>query len=428
MQYVWQHRLWPKSHLHTVDGRPVHVIDPGKLNLDSGPDFFNAKVSIDGHTWAGDVEIHVRASDWHRHGHHTDPAYNSVILHVVDRDDTLITRANGETIPQMQMACTPDFSARYSALVDRADRSLPCAATLSEMQPLYLTDWMQALAFERLHDKADRIFALLERLQSDWESVAYVTLSRCLGFSVNSEPFERLALSMPLRFIGKHRDSLLTIEAILFGQSGLLEQAASLPGASSDHYLQRLFQEYAFIAHKFGLRRPESLGWKLARMRPPNFPQRRIATLAAILHSTPRILPRCLEIESLDSAAEFFQTPFSGYWADRFSFGPPSPQTPLSLSRSSVASLVINAVVPLQFAYADAHSDNSLADRALALLQSLPPERNSIVELFRSVGLNPRDAFHTQSLIQLRRQYCEQRKCLYCRIGHRMLAARTPRF
>lgn len=428
MQYVWQHRLWPKSRLQTVDGRPIHIIDTGKLNPDSGPDFFNAKINIDGRLWAGDVEIHVRASDWHRHGHSDDPAYDSVILHVVDRDDTLITRSNGETIPQMQMACTPDFSARYSALVDSADRNLPCASVITETPPLYLTDWFTALAFERLHAKADRIFSLLERLQSDWESVAYVTLSRGLGFSVNSEPFERLALSTPLLFIGKHRDSLLTIEAILFGQSGLLDRAASQPDAGTDHYLQRLRQEYAFIAHKFGLRRPESLGWKLARMRPPNFPQRRIATLAAILHSTPHILSRCLGIESLEQAADFFQTPFSGYWAERFTFGRPSTQAPLSLSRASVAGLVINAVVPLQFAYADAHADNELSDRAVALLQSIPPERNSIVTLFQQFGVDPRDAFHTQSLIQLRRQYCEQRKCLYCRIGHRMLAARVPRF
>lgn len=421
MQYVWQHRLWPHTHLRTVDGLPVQIIDPGRLNTDAGPDFFNAKVVIGGKTWAGNVEIHVRASDWHRHGHDGDPAYDSVILHVVDRDDTAIRRSNGEIIPQMRMACTPDFNRRYNELVARADRDIPCAESIASMKSVYLTDWLESLAFERIHSKTDRIEGLLQRSGGDWETACYVTVARCLGFGVNGDPFERLALSTPLLFIAKHCDSLLTIESLLFGQSGLLESAPA------DPYVESLRREYSFMAHKFGLRRPQSLGWKMARMRPANFPHRRIATLAALLHGETRMMSRVLKVRTLNDAAELFSPELTGYWANRYIFGAPSANTGASLSRSSVAGLTINAVVPLQYAYGTAHDDSAMTDRAIDLLESLPAERNVIVDAFSHAGIKVANAFLSQSVIQLRRAYCEPRKCLYCRIGHRMLAARCPR-
>lgn len=301
MQYLWQHRLWPQQLLHTTDGQPVRIIDPGRLNTDAGPDFFNAKISIGGHIWAGDVEIHVRASDWHRHNHDGDPAYDSVILHVVDRDDASISRSNGETIPQLCMQCTPEFSRRYDELVCRADTSLPCAAEIAALPPLHVTSWLSSLAFERLYDKVDRITSLLDRLHGDWESTCYVTLARNLGFSVNSDPFERLALSLPLIFIGKHSDSLTSVEALLFGQSGLLP-----PDAPQDPYVQLLQREYTFLAHKFGLHAPDNLGWKMSRMRPPMFPQRRIALLASILHGGFRMMSRLLDIKSVEDTRSLF--------------------------------------------------------------------------------------------------------------------------
>ena len=419
-QYIWQHRLWPATDMFTVDGRKIHVIDPGRLNTDSGPDFFNAKIYIDGRLWAGDVEIHVRATDWHRHGHDGDPAYNSVILHVVDLDDGPITRPDGQTIPQMRMPCAPDFHLRYSQLVDAPAASLPCASHIAALSPLHISDWISSLTYERIYAKTDRIDSILSRLHGDWESACYITIARALGFGINGEPFERLAFSLPLNIIGKHSDSLMAIEALLFGQSGLI-----VP--SDDPYIAGLQREYAFLSHKFGLRPPQSLGWKMARMRPANFPHRRIATLAAMLYGGFSMLSRILEIENLDRARLIFAPQLTGFWRNHYNFGAPSGSCPPSLGLSSVTGLVINAVVPLQMAYGTAHDDRSLTDRAVELLQSLPPENNTIVDLFTRAGIRCRDAFTSQALIQLRRQYCEPRKCLYCRIGHRMLAARAPR-
>ncbi len=423
MQYIWQHRLWPNTDMRTVDGQTVQVIDPGKLNTDSGPDFFNAKIKIDGKLWAGDVEIHVRASDWHKHEHDGNPAYDSVILHVVDRDDTIIRRSNGQAIPQMQMPCSPDFHTSYNQLVARADIDLPCAAQISEIPPLYLTDWMSTLAYERIYAKTDRIDNLLQRFNGDWESVCYIVIARGLGFGINGDPFERLALSLPLMFIGKHSDSLISIEALLFGQSGLLDTV----GNSIDNYIHVLRREYAFLCHKFGLKQPTSLGWKMSRMRPGNFPHRRIAILAAMLSNGFRMLSRIIDVTSRQQAVELFSPTLTGYWRNHYNFNSPSPSCPESIGTSSINGLIINAIVPLQVAYGTAHNDTAMIDRAMALLQSLPPERNSIVELFARGGIKANDAFTTQALIQLRRNYCEARKCLYCRIGHRMLSTKTKR-
>lgn len=408
--------------MRTVDGQSVSVLDPGRLNTNSGPDFFNAKISIDGRLWAGDVEIHVRASDWHRHHHDGDRAYDSVILHVVDRDDAVIRRSDGQPIPQMVMPCSPNFSRDYSQLVDRSDLELPCSNFISTLEPLYLTDWIETLAYERIYDKTDRIEGLVKRFNGDWESACYVTVARCLGFGVNGDPFERLALSLPLIYLGKHADSPLTLEAMLFGQSGLLESAPS------DSYVESLRAEYRFASNKFGLKQPESLGWKMSRMRPGNFPHRRIATLAAMISGGFRMLSRILKIQSVKEASDILSPQLSGYWTEHYSFGQPvTGYCPAGLSQSSVNGLIINAVVPLQMAYGMARDDQQLTDCALELLQSVPAERNTIVGIFTSAGIPAKNAFTTQALIQLRRQYCEAHKCLFCRIGHRMLALKARR-
>lgn len=417
MQYVWQHRLWPMAEMRTVDGRVVQVIDPGKLNNDAGPDFFNAKVSIDGHLWAGNVEIHVKASDWRRHKHDTDTAYDSVILHVVDKDDAIVRRSNGEIIPQMRMPCAPDLNIRYSDLVGRADRDLPCASSIKAINPIYISDWLSALAYERLYEKSDRLMLWLDKFAGDWEQTCYVAVARGLGFGINGDPFQRLAMSLPLRFIGKHSDSLTSIEALLFGQSGLLDEARN------DEYAARLRKEYDFLAHKFGLKKPESLGWKMARMRPANFPHRRIAILASMLHNGFRMTKRIVDVSDIDEAVALFGTPLSGYWETRYSFGPAGKRIMSALSRSSASVMVINVVVPLMYSYGIKHGNDAICDKAITLLQSLPAERNSIIDLFEQADIKVRDAFHSQAIVQLRRNYCEKRKCMYCRIGHRMLAS-----
>jgi hypothetical protein len=418
MQYVWQHRLWNPAGMTTVDGRAVRVIDPGLLNTGSGPDFFNAKLTIDGQQWVGNVEIHYRASDWHRHGHDKDPAYDSVILHVVDRDDAPVSRSDGQIIPQMRMPCSGDFAAACERMLAQSGISLPCASMIATMPRLYLTDWITTLGMERLYGKSERLAALAERYRGDWEEVAYVTLARAMGFGTNNDAFERLAQATPLKLLRRHADSRLPVEALLMGQAGLLPDAAG-----ADAYVGQLIREYRFLAHKYGLR-PLSPGcWKLGHIRPWNFPYRRIATLAEIVTREPRLMSALSAITGEGGAASFFSFDLSGYWADHFRPGAPSPGAGKAISQGSARLLMINVVVPLAHAWAMARGDDQATAVAVERLQAMKPERNSIVEMFERAGVECRDAFTSQALIELRRCYCETRKCLYCRLGHRMLSA-----
>ncbi len=420
MHYIWEHRLWPAGQLRTTDGAAISVIDPGRHNNDSGPDFFNAKIRIDNRTWVGNVEIHVRASDWHRHGHDRDAAYDTVILHVVDKDDAAVCRSNGELIPQLRMPCNPAFGKEYERLTCRADIDLPCADMLRTLHPLRLTDWIGALAYERLYGKSDRVLDLLKRFSGDWEQTTYVTIARALGFGTNAEPFEQLALSTPLLFIGKHSDNSIAIEAILFGQSGLLRDC-------HDGYEEVLRKEYRFLAAKFGLRPIDRGSWRMARMRPANLPHRRIATLASMLSGGFRMFRRVAGCTTVDEARRLFSPALSAYWQTHYTFGPESAKVPVNMSRSSTDLLVINAIIPLLHAYGTAHGQEEYCTRAIEMLENLPAERNRITEAFGRAGIEVKDAFGSQALIQLRRNYCEQRKCLFCRVGHRMLSASAVR-
>ena len=416
MHYVWQHKLWLQSDATTVDGRRVRVIDPGLHNNDAGPDFFNAKLLIGDDMWCGNVEIHVKASDWYRHGHHNDMAYDSVVLHVVGSDDTRINRADGREIAQMVMACAPDFSISYDRMVNNADEP-SCRRHIPELPALYVTDWLSSLAYERLFQKVDRIKDLYDRLGGNWNEFLYVTLARALGFGVNSDAFERLALSTPLHCLMKHRDSAEAVEGTLFGQAGFLDNPAD-----RSFYVGRMQQEYAFMSGKFGLSRPSSLGWKMARMRPQNFPHRRIATLAALICRGFTIAADIFSVSSEADARRLFDIELTGYWSRRYNFNAESAPSVRALSQDSITLLIINVVAPMLYAYGQTFDDSSRMETAVDLLHSLKPENNTIVRLFTEAGIECRDAFTSQALVQLRRNYCEPRKCLYCRLGHRILS------
>ena len=419
LQYMWEHRLWPYGTLATTDGRRVEVLDPGRRNTDAGPDFFNAKLSIGSDIWAGNVEIHHRASDWMRHGHHNDRAYDTVVLHVVADSDCDISRPDGSVIPQLVMPYNEKFHILYGDMVNNPANPA-CGAELAAIPPLMITDWLSALGYERLYAKVDRINAALERLDGDWQAAAYVTLARALGFSTNSEPFERLAFATPLRCLLKHRSDPALVEAALFGQAGFLSSAGH-----SDEYMERLRLDYGFMRAKYDLKALESPGWKMARMRPPNLPHRRIAALAAMIASGFPLGRAFAHIDSEASARELLKVDIGGYWATHYTFGATSAMAPRAFSVDSVSSLIINAVAPLLYAYGMYFGDERKMHTAVDILQQVRPEHNFITRIFTDYGIPCDDAFTSQAMIQLRRAYCEPRKCLYCRIGHRILAAKA---
>lgn len=417
MQYVWKHRLWRSEDMVTNTGKKVRVVDPGLLNTDAGPDFFNAKIEIDGHMWVGNVEMHYRATDWKRHHHDSDKAYDSVILHVVAKDDAPVRRTNGELIPQLVLEVSPQFNADYASLVG-ATIEVPCATKIKQVPHLTIVEWVEGLAFERLHGKVERIHQLLESFNGSWEDVCYVTLARNFGFGINNDAFERLARRTPLRLLGKHSDSVLQIEALLFGQAGMLD--AQKPGM--DSYYNQLCTEYAFLSNKFQLTPMEKESWKLFRIRPQNFPYRRIAMLAQFIEGGFRMMNRILEAEGEKEMRALFEVELSGYWTKHYTFGKPNERATATLSRSSINIILINTVAPLLYAYGELTGNYEMTDKAIKLLEDLRAESNSIVSHFVAYGIDCPDALTSQALVQLKREYCDARKCIYCKIGHHLLS------
>ncbi|MDR1524041.1 MAG: DUF2851 family protein [Tannerella sp.] len=429
LQYVWKHRLYAEAGFITTDGQPVFVIDAGTPNTDAGPDFFNAKIRMGDSVWVGNVEIHERASDWQAHGHHRDKAYDSVILHVVRNDDTPVYRTTGERVLQAVLHIPGKVEENIAWLLSR-DTPVPCAGQIRRVPPIYLSDWMTALASERLQRKATDIFARLEQHAKDWNEIFYITLMRNFGFGTNGDAFEWLAGSLPYKYILKHRSNPLQVEALLFGQAGLLDVESSgntkpaiCTGAADDagNYRSSLCREYDFLRKKYHLKPVDGFLFKKLRTRPVNFPHVRIAQAAAVWISHDLLFSSILETEDLNGIRSFFDVLPSEYWQTHYHFRNASAAKRKSIGKNAVDVILVNTVVPVLFAYGKQKNRPVYCDRALKFLEELPPERNAVITFFEKAGVPVRSAYDTQALIQLRREYCDRKKCLYCRIGFRMI-------
>lgn len=416
LHYIWKYRLYRPSGLTTTQGDTLEIIDPGLENTDAGPDFFNAKIRINGTVWAGSVEIHQKASDWLAHGHSADKAYENVILHVVETDDGTVFRQNGEAIPQLVLPIPEQVIDNMEWLLTR-DSPVACLERLPAIDPVFRLQWMDALLAERLERKTDDILRWLDLYQKDWNEVFYILLCRNFGFGVNSDAFERLARSLPLKCILKQRPSASQVEALFLGQAGLLNDS----NGNRHHYYRFLQQEYSFLRKKYGLEPLEPHIFRNLRLRPDATPHIKLVELAAIWIRHDTLFSSVLSARTPRELKDFFRVPASAFWNTHYNFLRPSPHRKKQLGENALNMLLINTVVPLMFAYGLYHRMDEHKARALRLLASIPPEQNSIISLFSQVGMKPRNAGDTQALIQLKRNYCEQKKCLYCRLGFQLL-------
>ena len=416
LHYCWRHRLFTPSGLHTTDGKSIEVLDPGLHNRNAGPDFFNAKVKIDGQLWVGNVEIHTRASDWYAHHHDTDRAYDNVILHVVEVADTDITLHNGRRLPQIEGYVPTYVVDNYRQLL-QADRYPPCCQIIAELPPLLTHAWMSALQTERLEQKTNAIRAEAERWNDDWEQTFFISLARSFGFGLNSDAFEQWARALPLNILAHQRDDRLQTEALFLGQAGMLHDSEG-DAATHDEHFVHLQREYAFLQHKYRLAPIERKRWRYLRLRPQNFPQIRLMQLMQLYLDGHLSLRRLLEQPDVESIEQLWQTGVEGYWQTHYVFGRESASSDKRLSRQALQSLIINTAVPMLFAYGRRQGNETLCDKAFALLEQLQPEDNNIVRLWAECGLKARDAGDTQALIQLKKQYCDRHECLRCRIGY----------
>lgn len=424
LHYCWKHRLFRQYNLKTTEGEDIEIIDTGLHNHDAGPDFFNAKINIGGTMWVGNVEIHDKSGDWYQHGHDKDPRYNNVILHVVANANTEVCTSEGRRLPQTVITVPEEVERHYAELLS-TDSYPPCYRIVPSLSRLTIHSWMSALVTERLEQKTDAILQRVEKCHGAWENAYFITLARSYGFGINSDAFETWAEHIPLTTVAHHQDDPMQIEAIFLGQAGLLNTEA-IPEryrqqAADDEYFKTLDNEYRYLAHKFSLTPMDHRLWKFLRLHPQNFPQIRISQLAKLHHERKTGLASLLECKDIDDVMKTLGTSATEYWQTHYNFGQESRRNTKKLSKQSMNVLAINTAIPVLFAYGRYKGKEELCEKALEMLDELKVENNAVVRMWQDVGLNAQTASDSQALLQLKKQYCDRKDCLRCRIGYEYL-------
>ena len=421
LSYIWFHQLYEFNRI-SVKGtnEQVVIIDSGTRNTDSGPDFFNARVRIGNTIWAGNVEIHVKSSDWKAHHHQDDDAYDNIILHVVYEDDEPVFRNNGESIPTVELKGLFDekILSTYRSFISSSSK-IPCGSQLKNIDKFNRFSWLESLCIERLEEKANSILEELESSRQDFQEIFYRKLGRNFGFNTNTDAFELLAKSLPFTVIGKHIDRPDQIEALLYGQAGMLHEQLK------DDYPVSLYREYLFLKEKYNLTPLDPKIWKFLRMRPFNFPSIRISQFARLLHSSSGLLTKILEHNNLNDIYSLFNVEGFGYWQDHSHFDKPSKAKSVRLGKSSVDLILINTVIPFSFIYGKLFRKEEMQDKALLWYEKIKPEKNHVTRDFLSLGLQIENAKQSQAVLQLKNNYCDKKRCLDCRFGHLLISGKT---
>ncbi len=419
LQYVWRHQLLTGRELTTADGRALRIVRPGELNRDAGPDFFNARVAIDGVEWVGNIEVHVRTSDWNSHHHSQDKAYNNLVLHVVYEHDTEIALENGKCPVTLELKpyIAPSLLERYDSLM-QADNEIACADRVGEVPQFVVDGWLERLTVERIEAKSGVVRRLLDESRGSWEQTCYWLLARYFGGRVNALAFELLAKATDQRLLARWKDNPQRLEALLMGQAGLLE------GYFEDDYPRQLQADYEAIRTAAGLKPIDGYLWKFCRIRPNNFPTIRISEFARLVADSSNIFSRLLDMTDAAQIAALFNQQAAEYWNSHYRFDQPSPAHPKAVGRSQAELLVINAWVPLLFVYGTVHGHQQYKDLAVDLLQQLQAEKNNVVRQWRAAGIEADNAARSQALLQLKNNYCLSRRCLDCQIGYNIIKNR----
>lgn len=418
LHFVWQHQYFDKAGLVITSGEPIIILNPGFPHTDSGPDFAQAKISIGEVEWNGHVEIHVKSSDWGRHGHSADPAYQNVILHVVWEDDSPVHYDEAEAVPTLELKhrIKPALLRDSSALL-RSETKIACEDSIQLVNPLTRISMAERALMSRLELKSKEVMLLLKANGGDWEETTYQWLTRHMGFKKNSEAFFRLAQQLPLKIIRKHHQDIMHLEALLFGVSGFLKTVPA------DEYSQELHQEYAFLSQKYGLESKEmsTVEWKFLRLRPANFPTIRLAQLAQILSSNPNLFSQLIEAADMSVIRGLFKMQQSAYWQSHYQLGKLTDHVISGMGSSSIDILLINVFATILVAYSKAIGNEEYTERALDLLVSIKPEQNFITKQWKALGQPLSSAADSQGLIGLYTLYCQPRQCLRCGIGATIL-------
>ena len=419
LHYLWRYCLFGPN-LQTSSGELIEIIDTGFHNHDSGPDFLNARIRIDQTLWVGHVEIHLNSTDWVSHAHHLDPSYHNVILHVVYNDDLDPESELAPPAPCLEVAQYVDYKLfyRYQSFIT-ALGWVPCHNQINQTDHLIRASWFERMLAERLTDGAQYVLKLFEDTNHDWSETFYLLLARSFGLRLNTEPFEMLCARLPLSIILRHRASLFQLEALLFGQAGFLDSDFI------DDYPVKLKIEYSFLRGKYNLKPLPAHLWKFLRMRPAGFPTVRLAQFADFWHRNAMGIDDVLQCSITESFREKFAVNVSDYWTDHYLPDKLSVHRHKAFGDDAINRLLINTLPPLLFAYGQVYGNNQLTERAVAILEQLKPEVNNETKRWIGLGIKPASAAETQALHFMKKNYCDNKKCLHCRIGNHLLRSET---
>ena len=410
LYYIWENRLTDKD-LNTTEGEAVDIVATGYRNTDSGPDYLEAKIRIGDKLWAGHVEIHVKSSDWNRHGHQNDKAYKNVILHVVFENDMHVNE-----IPTLELKGHFDESlfAQYQRLIS-SKTWIPCEKSIAKAPVFTRLSWLDRIAVERLESKSETVTKILEANQFDWEDALYKLLMRYFGLKVNNEAFEYLANILPFKTLLKHADNLLQVEAMLMGCAGFLEYDFT------EEYPLLLKREFAVMHAKFNLLAMPAERWRFLRLRPSNFVTIRLAQMAQLIHKNGCLFSKIKAAKDTAEVKTLFDVEASEYWKTHYRFEVPAESKPKHLGNTTADVLIINAVTPLLFCYGKLHKDESVCDTAIQFLEDTEAEDNTVIRHYAQCGVKAENAMQTQALLHLYNMYCKRKRCLECRIGNVLL-------
>jgi Protein of unknown function (DUF2851) len=415
LHYLWKFKKFDTLNLKTCDGEDITIINVGQYLELAGPDFFNSQITIGNQKWAGNVEIHLKSSDWYVHHHERDEAYENVILHVVWEHDTEIFRKNNSEIPVLELKKYVDAAtiANYQSLISPKSWIF-CEKQLKEIDDFTINNWLERLFFERLERKSKPIFELLEQTNQDWEGVLFCLLAKNFGLNTNGEIFLKIAKSIPFSIIRKESFEVENLEALLLGNSGLLDSE------KEDSYFKDLKFRYFYLLHKYQLEKEIIEPVQFFKHRPDNFPTIRLSQLANLYLVQQNLFSKINTSNSVKSIYKTFDVSASDYWQNHYQFDKESPRKRKKLSKSFIDLIIINTIIPLQFAYAKSQG-KEISEDLIQLLNEVAPEKNAIMDKFSSFGIKSKSAFESQSLLQLKNEYCNKSRCLDCAIGMDLL-------
>lgn len=417
LHFIWQFRLYGAKSLLTTKGEVIEVLQQGTLNKNAGPDFTKAKLIIDGTTWVGNVEIHIKSSDWLLHKHQIDSAYENVILHVVHEDDEPIYRQDGTLLPVLVIKdlFPVDLLHNYQQLINSVN-NFPCEKQIHLVDEFLIDGFLSRVLVERFEEKSAEVELKIKELKGDWDESFYHFIARNFGFKVNATPMEMLAQSLPQQLFAKHKDNPLQIEALIFGQAGFLSQTFE------DEYPNQLKREYQFLQKKYGLKPIDISLWKFLRMRPQNFPTLRLAQFAALIVNSNHLFSKILIMKDYRNAHVLFENlPVNPFWQKHYHFNKKAENVALQLGKTSIQNIIINTVSLFLFAYGKALAQENFVTRSFYLLENTAAESNAIIKQYEDAGVVVKNAFYSQAILQLKKKYCNEKKCLSCGIGIKLL-------